>query len=67
MHDLYDDDYYHLDAEIDGSGDLSVSDSAKKPKYEYGTDVGCYKRKEMTYSQFMDLFNQAKASDQRGI
>ncbi len=67
MHDLYDDDYYHLDAEIDGSGDLSVSDSAKKPKYEYGTDVGCYKRKKMTYSQFMDLFNQAKASDQRGI
>jgi hypothetical protein len=67
MHDLYDDDYYRLDAELDGSGVLSVSDSAKKPKYEYGTDVGCYKQKKMTYSQFMDLFNQAKASDQEKV
>lgn len=67
MHDLYDDDYYQLDAELDGSGDLSVSDSSDKPKYEYGTDVGCYKQKKMTYSQFMDLFNQAKASDQEKV
>ena len=64
LHDVYDKDYYILELKKDGNNFTmkSSDDKAKYVWYEYN-----YSKIDMTTSDFMDMFNKAKDSDQQGI
>ena len=66
MHDVYDHDYYHLKAVLEGNT-LYISDLSKKPAYKWGSNVTATLQKGVTYSEVKDMFNNASASDQSGI
>lgn len=65
MHDVYDNDYYTIKAKLSGNKLYTYSNS-KNAKYSWSADVNT-KQSSMTYSDFMDMFNKAKDSDQKGI
>lgn len=65
MHDVYDNDYYTIKAKLSGSK-LHTYANSRNAKYEWSADVST-KQSSMTYSDFMDMFNKAKDSDQKGI
>ena len=65
MHDVYDNDYYIIKAKLSGNKLYTYSNS-KNAKYSWSADVNT-KQSSMTYSDFMDMFNKAKDSDQKGI
>mgnify|MGYP005783421153 CR=1 FL=1 len=65
MHDVYDNDYYTIKAKLNGNK-LHTYANSRNAKYEWDADDN-YKQPDMTYSDFMDMFNKAKDSDQKGI
>lgn len=65
MHDVYDNDYYTIKAKLNGNKLYTYSNS-KNAKYSWSADANT-KQSSMTYSDFMDMFNKAKDSDQKGI
>ena len=65
MHDVYDNDYYTIKAKLSGNKLYTYSNS-KNAKYSWSADANT-KQSSMTYSDFMDMFNKAKDSDQKGI
>ena len=65
LHDVYDNDYYTIKAKLSGSK-LHTYANSRNAKYEWDADDN-YKQPDMTYSDFMDMFNKAKDSDQQGI
>lgn len=65
MHDVYDNDYYTIKAKLNGNKLYTYSNS-KNAKYSWNADTNT-KQSSMTYSDFMDMFNKAKDSDQKGI
>lgn len=65
IHDVYDNDYYTIKAKLSGNKLYTYSNS-KNAKYSWSADVNT-KQSSMTYSDFMDMFNKAKDSDQKGI
>ncbi len=65
MHDVYDNDYYTIKAKLNGNK-LHTYANSRNAKYEWSADVST-KQSSMTYSDFMDMFNKAKDSDQKGI
>ena len=65
MHNVYDNDYYTIKAKLNGSKLYTYSNS-KNAKYSWSADANT-KQSSMTYSDFMDMFNKAKDSDQKGI
>lgn len=65
MHDVYDNDYYTIKAKLNGNK-LHTYANSRNAKYEWDADVST-KQSSMTYSDFMDMFNKAKDSDQKGI
>lgn len=65
LHDVYDNDYYTIKAKLNGNK-LHTYANSRNAKYEWSADDN-YKQPDMTYSDFMDMFNKAKDSDQQGI
>ena len=65
MHDVYDNDYYTIKAKLSGSK-LHTYANSRNAKYKWDADDN-YKQPDMTYSDFMDMFNKAKDSDQKEI
>lgn len=65
MHDVYDNDYYTIKAKLNGNK-LHTYANSRNAKYEWSADVST-KQSSVTYSDFMDMFNKAKDSDQKGI
>lgn len=65
MHDVYDNDYYTIKAKLNGDK-LHTYSNSKNAKYSWSADNST-KQASMTYSDYMDMFNQAKKSDQKGI
>ena len=65
LHDVYDNDYYTIKAKLSGSK-LHTYANSRNAKYEWDADDN-YKQPDMTYSDFMDMFNKAKDSDQKRI
>lgn len=65
MHDVYDNDYYTIKAKLNGNKLYTYSNS-KNAKYSWSADTNT-KQSSMTYSDFMDMFDKAKDSDQQGI
>lgn len=65
LHDVYDNDYYTIKAKLNGNK-LHTYANSRNAKYEWDADDN-YKQPDMTYSDFMDMFNKAKDSDQKDI
>ena len=64
IHDVYDKDYYILELKKDGNN-FTMKSTDDKAKYVWYEDN--YSKIDMTTSDFMDMFNKAKDSDQQGI
>ena len=65
IHDVYDNDYYTIKEKLNGSK-LHTYANSRNAKYKWYADDN-YKQPDMTYSDFIDMFNKAKDSDQKGI
>lgn len=65
LHDVYNNDYYTIKAKLNGNK-LHTYANSRNAKYEWSADDN-YKQPDMTYSDFMDMFNKAKDSDQKDI
>ncbi|WP_283622092.1 Lreu_0056 family protein [Limosilactobacillus avium] len=65
MHDVYNNNYYTIKAKLNGNK-LHTYANSRNAKYEWSADDN-YKQPDMTYSDFMDMFNKAKDSDQKDI
>lgn len=64
IHDIYDKDYYTLELKKNGNN-FTMKSTDNKAKYVWSKDG--YSKIDMTYSDFMDMFNKAKDSDQKKI
>lgn len=64
FHDVYDDDYFTIKAKVKGQKLITYSNS-KNAKYKWNYDENT--KIDMTYSDYMSMFNKAKESDQKGI
>ena len=62
---IYDNDDFTFKAKKTGNK-LHTYSNSKNAKYEWDADDN-YKQPDMTYSDFMDMFNKAKDSDQKDI
>lgn len=65
MHDVYDHDYFTLTGKLEGNKFHTYANS-KKAKYRWYADTST-KQSKMTYSDYLDMFNKAKESDQKAI